>query len=102
MAAGVGVGEILFGLLFWLLPARRLRPVYWLHLVGLLALGTGALFSPPAVFIVPFNPLTLNTALMALTAVALLPPSAARCRRQPPPKPQRVPAALLRPAGQLA
>jgi hypothetical protein len=89
VAAGVGVGEILFGLLFFLLPARRLRPVYWLHLVGLLGLGVGALFSQPAVFVAPFNPLTLNAALMALAAVGLLLPpellpSAARCLRQPP------------------
>jgi hypothetical protein len=89
VAAGVGVGEILFGLLFWLLPAWRLRPVYWLHLVGLLVLGAGALFSQPAVFVAPFNPLTLNLALMAMAAVRLLVPedilpSAARCQRQPP------------------
>lgn len=88
VAMGVGVGEILFGLLF-LLPARRLRPVYWLHLIGLLVLGAGALFSQPAVFVAPFNPLTLNVALMALAAVGLLLPpellpSAARCLRQPP------------------
>lgn len=107
VAAGVGVGEILFGLLFWLLPAGRLRPVYWLHLLGLLVLGAGALFSQPAVFVAPFNPLTLNAALMALAAMALLLPpellpSAARCLRQPPPEPQRVPAAPSRPAGQLA
>ena len=89
IASGVGVGEILFGLLFWLLPARWLRPVYWLNIVGLLGLGAGALFSQPAVFVAPFNPLTLNLALMALSAVALLippdlVPSAARCLRQPP------------------
>lgn len=89
VAAGVGVGEILFGLLFWLLPAQKLRPVYWLHIVGLLALGAGALFSQPAVFVAPFNPLTLNAALMAMAAVRLLLPedllpSAARCLRRPP------------------
>ncbi|MGI4738893.1 MAG: DoxX-like family protein [Janthinobacterium lividum] len=89
VAAGVGIGEILFGLLFWLLPARRLRPVYWLHIWGLLGLGAGALFSQPDVFVAPFNPLTLNVALMALAAVRLLIPeevlpSAARCLRRPP------------------
>jgi hypothetical protein len=89
VAASVGVGEILFGLLFWLLPARLLRPVYWLHVVGLLVLGSGALVSQPAVFVAPFNPLTLNLALMAMAAVRLLlpedmVPSAARCQRQPP------------------
>lgn len=89
VAAGVGVAEILFGLLFWVLPAQRLRPVYWAHLLGLLVLGAGAAFSQPAVFVAPFNPLTLNVSLMALAAVALLLPaellpSAGRCLRQPP------------------
>ncbi|MFD2718303.1 DoxX-like family protein [Hymenobacter monticola] len=89
VAAAVGVGEILFGLLFWLLPMDRLRPVYWLNLLGLMVLGAGALFSQPAVFVAPFNPLTLNLALMALAGVALvipieLVPSATRCLRQPP------------------
>lgn len=89
VATAVGVGEILFGLLFFLLPARRLRPVYWLHLLGLLVLGAGALFSQPAVFVAPFNPLTLNVALMGMAAVRLLVPedilpSASRCLRQPP------------------
>lgn len=106
VAAGVGVGEILFGLLFFGLPARRLRPVYWLHLLGLLALGAGALFSQPAVFVAPFNPLTLNAALMALAAVRLLlpdalVPSAARCLRRPPPLASPV-ARPQRPAPQAA
>jgi hypothetical protein len=89
VATAVGVGEILFGLLFWVLPTDKLRPVYWLNMLGLLVLGAGALFSQPAVFVAPFNPLTLNLALMALAAVALaipveLVPSATRCLRQPP------------------
>lgn len=106
VAAAVGVGEILFGLLFWLLPARRLRPVYWLHLVGLLVLGAGALFSQPVVFVAPFNPLTLNVALMALAAGRLLlpediVPSASRCLRRPPALPKPV-AQRMRPAPQAA
>lgn len=89
VASAVGVGEILFGLLFWLLSTPRLRPVYWLNMLGLLGLGAGALFSQPAVFVAPFNPLTLNLALMALAVIALLVPSelvpsASRCLRQPP------------------
>ncbi len=89
VAAAVGVAEILFGLLFFVLSARRLRPVYWLNMLGLLVLGAGAAFSQPAVFVAPFNPLTLNVALMTLAAVGLLLPQAlvpraARCLRQPP------------------
>ncbi|UOQ97187.1 DoxX-like family protein [Hymenobacter sp. 5317J-9] len=88
VASAVGVGEILFGLLFWVLPMQRLRPVYWLNMLGLVVLGAGALFSQPAVFVAPFNPLTLNLALVALAAVALLiptelVPSATRCLRRP-------------------
>ncbi|RZK58297.1 MAG: hypothetical protein EOO59_08620 [Hymenobacter sp.] len=76
---------------------------YWLHLVGLLVLGAGALFSQPAVFVAPFNPLALNAALMALAAVRLLLPdellpSAARCLRQPPPTARAAPAARPQPA----
>ena len=106
VAAAVGVGEILFGLLFFLLPARRLRPVYWLHIVGLLVLGAGALFSQPAVFVAPFNPLTLNVALMALAAGRLLLPednipSAGRCLRRPPAPAEPI-AHRVRPAPQAA
>lgn len=90
LASAVGVGEILFGALFWLLPARRLRPLYWLNIVGLVVLGAGAVFSQPAVFVAPFNPLTLNLCMAALAAVGLLLPpadelpNAVRCLRQPP------------------
>lgn len=89
IATAVGVGEIGFGLLFWLLPRHGLRAVYWLNMVGLLVLGAGALGSQPAVFVAPFNPLTLNLCMMALAAIGLLTlsdelPSASRCLRQPP------------------
>jgi hypothetical protein len=89
IATAVGVGEILFGLLFWLLPRGGLRAVYWLNMVGLVVLGAGALFSQPAVFVAPFNPLTLNLCMMTLAAIGLLTlsdelPSASRCLRQPP------------------
>ncbi|TGE10198.1 DoxX-like family protein [Hymenobacter fodinae] len=89
IATAVGVGEILFGLLFWLLPRGGLRAVYWLNMVGLVVLGAGALFSQPAVFVAPFNPLTLNLCMMTMAAVGLLTlsdelPSASRCLRRPP------------------
>ncbi|UOQ65471.1 DoxX-like family protein [Hymenobacter volaticus] len=89
IATAVGVGEIVFGLLFWLLPRRGLRLVYLLNMVGLLVLGAGALVSQPMVFVAPFNPLTLNLCMMALAAIGLLTlseelPSARRCLRRPP------------------
>ncbi|QNP50759.1 DoxX-like family protein [Hymenobacter qilianensis] len=87
-ASAVGVGEILFGLLFWLLPTHLLRPVYWLNMVGLLVLGMGAIFSQPAIFVAPFNPVTLNASMLVLAAIGLLSlddlPSARNCLRQPP------------------
>ncbi|MCR5889614.1 DoxX-like family protein [Hymenobacter sp. J193] len=84
----VGWGEIGFGLLFWLLPVRFLRTLYWLNCVGLVILGLGAMFSQPAVFIAPFNPFTLNLGMLGLAAVGLLLdsdeiPSATRCLRRP-------------------
>ncbi|UYZ64559.1 DoxX-like family protein [Hymenobacter weizhouensis] len=91
IAQGVGWAEIGFGLLLWLLPVRYLRGAYWLNCLGLVVLGLGAVFSQPGVFVAPFNPLTLNLAMLTLAAVGLLLdpaelPSAARCLRRPPPK----------------
>ncbi|SNC75235.1 DoxX-like family protein [Hymenobacter gelipurpurascens] len=72
VALAVGIGEILFGLLFWVLPRGGLQVAYWLNIVGLLGLGIGVLVSQPAVFSAPFNPFSLNLSMMALAAVGLL------------------------------
>jgi predicted histidine transporter YuiF (NhaC family) len=88
----VGVAEILFGLLFWLLPARWQRRLCGLTIGGLLVLGLGAMFSQPAVLVAPFNPVSLNVTMMVVAAIGLLAfsappeevPQASRCLRKPP------------------
>jgi len=81
----VGMGEILFGMalaLFW-----RSRRLFALNIVMLVVLTLGALFSQPSLFIAPFNPITLNVAMVGLAMVGLIAgcdlPSARNCRRQP-------------------
>lgn len=101
IAVAVGLGEMIFGLLFWLLPARWLRGLCGLTIGGLLVLGAGAAFSQPAVFVAPFNPITLNATMMVLAAVGWLAfgvppddvPRAGRCLRRPPVPPTASPAA---------
>ena len=85
----VGVAEIFFGaLLLWRWNERF--PLL-LNIILLVALGAGALLSQPAVFVAPFNPLTLNLAMVALSVVALVSahdlPSARSCSRKKPEKP---------------
>jgi hypothetical protein len=72
VAEAVGVAEILFGLLFWVLPRGGLRVAYWVNILGLAGLALGVLFSQPALFVAPFNPFTLNLSMMTLAAVGLL------------------------------
>lgn len=85
----LGVGEALFGVatLRWWRQA-------WPFLATLLALPPltfGALAGDGAAFVRPFNPITLNLALMALAAIVLLSrddlPSGRLPRRQPPDDP---------------
>jgi uncharacterized membrane protein YphA (DoxX/SURF4 family) len=79
----VGVLEVGYGLLF--LIAFRARWVLWLQLPALVVLSVSAALSSPRVFVGPFNPLTLNVALLALAGIALLMdrelPTARSCRR---------------------
>jgi hypothetical protein len=84
--AAIGVGEIIFGLLFFLpLPGKRL---HYLNILALLILGAGAFLSQPELFIAPFNPVTLTLAMIALSLISLATvdhlPSARRCLRRPP------------------
>ena len=86
----VGLGEILFGcLLVW---HRHTRLLLALNILGLIALGAGALLSQPQVFAAPFNPLTLSAAMTALAVIGLLTahdlPSARSCRRRRRPEKQ--------------
>jgi MFS family permease len=65
----IGAGEILFG---FLLLVTAWRWLIWLNIVALTGLLLFVLLFEPAMFTLPFNPLTLNVSLIALSLVALL------------------------------
>ncbi len=65
----MGVGEIVFGLL---LLFAIWNWVYWLNIGALAGLTIFVLLFEPYMFNLPFNPLTLNVSLIALSLVALL------------------------------
>jgi hypothetical protein len=84
----MGAAEIAFGL--GLLSFWRARLPLLLSVPGLIGLTLGVARSSPAVFRAPFNPATLNLAMIALSVIAFVVsgrrlPTAARCLRQPPP-----------------
>ncbi|HLK13614.1 MAG TPA: DoxX-like family protein [Fimbriimonadaceae bacterium] len=80
----VGVLEVVYGVL--VIACFRSRWVIGLQIPALVALSLAALLTTPKLFVGPFNPLTLNVALLALVAVALFAeqdlPSARGCRRK--------------------
>ncbi len=65
----MGVAEILFGL--FLLVARW-RWVFWFNAAALVGLLCFVALFEPTMFSLPFNPLTLNVSLIALSVIALL------------------------------
>ncbi|HLK60401.1 MAG TPA: DoxX-like family protein [Chthonomonadaceae bacterium] len=81
----VGIGEMLFGLA--LLLCWRSRRLLKLNNLLMIVLTLGALFSQPALFVAPFNPLTLNVAMIGLGLAGLIAgrdlPTARNCRRKP-------------------
>jgi hypothetical protein len=83
----VGVGEVLFGLAFLLLP--RARALHLVNVLGLLALAVGALVAEPEAYLAPFGPASLTFAMVGLSVVGWLVerdlPSARRCLRRPGP-----------------
>lgn len=82
---GVGIGEILFGLLFLFLGRSRI--LHYINLAGLLALGITAFYAKAAVYKAPFNPATTSFGIMALSVVVLsirrFLPDAGNCKRKP-------------------
>lgn len=64
---GIGIGEIVFGLL-WLLPVRK---KYWFlfHIGLLLMLTAAAACAEFSVFIDPFNPVSLHIALIGISII---------------------------------
>jgi hypothetical protein len=65
----MGAGEIVFG---FLLFAAVWSWVYWLNIAALTALTLFVLLFERDMFTLPFNPLTLNVALIALSLVAIV------------------------------
>jgi DoxX-like family len=65
----LGAAEILFGLL---LLVAAWQWVFWLNMTALIGLLLFVALFEPAVFVLPFNPLTLNVSLIALSVIALL------------------------------
>lgn len=82
---GVGIGEIVFGLLF-LFVASRL--IHYVNIFALAALALGALGSQSEIFVAPFNPVSLNLAMIGLSIAALINydtvVKASNCLRRPP------------------
>lgn len=82
----VGFTEIIFGGLFLFL--WRWRSLFLFNIMVLLALGIGAWTSQKAIFVAPFNPATLNFAMISLSLIGWLCdkdlPSARHCLRRFP------------------
>jgi hypothetical protein len=83
----MGLGEIAFGLLFVMLHGGKRKILYKMNILVLVLLGLGAAVHP-AIYIAPFNPITLSLAMIALSFTGLLNfpqlPSARRCLRIEP------------------
>ncbi|NTW51031.1 MAG: hypothetical protein HGB22_00380 [Chlorobiaceae bacterium] len=65
----MGYGEIVFGLAILILAKRWM---FQLNIVVLVVLLAYVGFVEPGMFTLPFNPLTLNAALVGLSLIALL------------------------------
>jgi hypothetical protein len=80
----IGIGEVVFGLLFFIFG--RKAGIYIWNTVLLIILTIGAAISNPVVFIEPFNPITLNIAMIALSMIGILSlkdlPDASKCKRK--------------------
>ncbi|HWR01867.1 MAG TPA: DoxX-like family protein [Chlorobaculum sp.] len=64
----MGYGEIVFGLAILVLAKRWM---FQLNIVALVVLSVYVAIVEPVMFTLPFNPLTLNAALVALSLIAL-------------------------------
>ncbi|ACT01383.1 DoxX-like family protein [Paenibacillus sp. JDR-2] len=80
----LGASEILLGLL--LLLYHRTKWIYYLQVVGLLALAGGALIYTPSLLAQPFNPFVLSAAMLGLCLTGMWTsrdlPDAANCIRR--------------------
>ncbi|MGZ9585717.1 DoxX-like family protein [Paenibacillus marinisediminis] len=82
----VGAAEIVFGLLFICSRPTWRRWLYGLNILLLIGLFVGTI-SQPQLYVEPFNPITLNIGMIALSAIGLLSlpdlASAGVCLRKP-------------------
>jgi hypothetical protein len=82
----VGLAELVFGVLF--LTLWRTRSLFLVNAALLVLLALGAAFSQPGLLVAPFNPLTLNLAMIALGFAGYLSssqlPTSRRCARRRP------------------
>ena len=65
----IGAGEIVFGLL---LLVAAWTWVFWLNTAALIGLLLFVVLFEPTMFTLPFNPLTLNLSLIALSLIAII------------------------------
>ena len=65
----IGAGEIVFGLL---LLVAAWTWVFWLNTAALIGLLLFVVLFEPTMFTLPFNPLTLNFSLIALSLIAII------------------------------
>ena len=65
----IGAGEILFG---FLLLFAAWSWIFWLNIVTLIGLLLFVLLFEPTMYTLPFNPLTLNFSLIALSLIAVI------------------------------
>jgi uncharacterized membrane protein YphA (DoxX/SURF4 family) len=65
----IGAGEIIFGIL---LLVAAWRWVFWVNTAMLTSLLIFVLLFEPSMFTLPFNPLTLNLSLIALSLIAII------------------------------
>lgn len=83
VVALIGLAQIIFGLLFLFLPTNK--RLHQLNIISILFLGIGALISQPDIYLAPFNPATLNLAMITLSAISLINnrhlPTARNCLR---------------------
>ncbi|MDG5786186.1 DoxX-like family protein [Evansella sp. AB-P1] len=70
MVFGIGLLEILIGILF-LLPINK-QPIFIATSLGVALLGLGAFFTDYTVFFQPFNPATLNIGMIILGLIGWL------------------------------
>jgi hypothetical protein len=65
----MGIAEIIFGIL---LLVASLSWLFWLNVLTLIGLLCFVALFEPVMFTLPFNPLTLNLSLIALSVIAVL------------------------------